>query len=205
MQTWWYEHKLAGDINTRFYCRFWVRLVFRDGAQWQRIWMSLVQILSPSNWIGAPIQNDLYILTLKPCETGSVPRCGNPHSHMYTNHKSPKQEPLALPTQTTHHFRVGTPIWYWLPFRSVSGQRCSVIWRFNVKKHLTPPKLHFFLKKDIFCNFGDSGACTFKLTHVQILTLNKHFLGKNVHFFGQKHPFYTYKNALFPPLSPKGP
>ena len=25
------------------------------------------------------------------------------------------------------------------------------------------------------------------------------------HIFGQKHPFYTYENALFPPLSPKGP
>ena len=43
VQTWWYEHKLAGDINTRFSCRFWVCLVFRDGAQWQS--MSLVQIL----------------------------------------------------------------------------------------------------------------------------------------------------------------
>ena len=143
--------------------------------------------------------------------TESVPRSKMTFTYSHWNHVKLDRCPDAVThvtirhyPQTTHHFRVGTPIWYWLPFRSVSGQRCSVIWRFNVKKHLTPAKLHFFLKKDIFCNFGDSGACTFKLTHVQILTLNKHFLGKNVHFFGQKHPFYTYKNALFPPLSPKG-
>ena len=59
---------------------------------------------------------------------------------------------------------------------------------FQCKKHLTPPKLHFFLQNSVFFNFEDLGACTFKLPPVKILTLNKHVLGKNVpHFWTKTH------------------
>ena len=123
------------------------------------------------------------------------------------------ENPLAYKfPKTLYKNLVGAPIgimqytrkWYRLQFRSLSGQRCNLTWCFNVKTPYTsqialfPQKLHFlqfqglrgvYLQTDTCQNFNSKLAF---------------FLVKMHHIFGQKHPFYTYENALFPLLAPKG-
>ena len=89
-------------------------------------------------------------------------------------------------------------------FRSVLRQRCNLKWCLSRCEHLTPPKIHFFLKNYMFCILEVSRARPLKLTRAKFLAPNLQFLGRNVAHFCSKIPFLHLRKCTFSAVSSQG-